>query len=88
MCRQLLLLKTNNSKWRKERERELKMADKKKEAPVLAVTSRVKDYIKAKGMRSDGDLDTAINEMIAAKLDRAVARCKGNSRQTVRPDDL
>jgi hypothetical protein len=70
-------------------QKEMRMAEKKKaEAPVLAVTSRVKDYIKAKGMRSDGDLDTAINEMIAAKLDRAVARCKGNGRQTVRPDDI
>jgi len=60
----------------------------KKEAPVLAVTSRVKEYIKAKGLRSDGDLDTAVSEMIAAKLDKAVQRCKDNGRQTVRPADL
>jgi hypothetical protein len=36
----------------------------------------------------DGDLDTAVTSMIAAKLDRAVQRCKDNGRQTVRPADL
>lgn len=66
------------------------MADKKKaaEAPAMAVTSRIKDYIKAKGLRSDGDLDTAVNNMIAEQLDKAVQRCKDNGRQTVRPADL
>lgn len=67
------------------------MAEKKTkqvEVPALAVTSRVKEYIKAKGLRSDGDLDTAVSNMIAAKLDKAVQRCKDNGRQTVRPADL
>jgi len=61
---------------------------KKTEAPAMAVTSRIKDYIKAKGLRSDGDLDAAVNNMIAEKLDKAVQRCKDNGRQTVRPADL
>lgn len=60
----------------------------KKEAPALAVTSRVKDYIKEKGLRSDGELDTAVNSLISEALDKAVKRCKENGRQTVRPSDL
>ena len=63
-------------------------AKKQVEVPALAVTSRVKEYIKAKGLRCDGDMDTAVSQMIAAKLDKAVERCKGNSRLTVRPTDL
>lgn len=64
------------------------MAGKKVEVPTMAVTSRIKDYIKAKGLRSDGDLDEAVNGMIAEALDKAAKRCKDNGRQTVRPADL
>jgi len=64
------------------------VAKKTVEIPSMAVTSRIKEYIKAKGLRSDGDLDTAVTNMIAAKLDKAVQRCKDNGRQTVRPADL
>jgi hypothetical protein len=63
-------------------------AKKAVEVPALAVTSRVKEYIKAKGLRSDGDLDTAVSQMIASNLDKAAQRCKDNKRGTVRPSDL
>jgi len=64
------------------------VAKKVVEIPALAVTSRIKDYISAKGLRSGGDIDEAVSRVIAAKLDRAVDRCKANGRQTVRPEDL
>ena len=64
------------------------MAKKVVEIPSLAVTSRIKDYISSKGLRSGSDIDKAVTTVIAAKLDRAIDRCKANGRQTVRSEDL
>ena len=60
----------------------------KKEVPSLVVTSRLKEYIKEKGLRSDGELDEALSASVAALLDKAAARCKENGRSTIRPADL
>ena len=59
-----------------------------KQVTSYVVITRVKDYVKGKGMRSDGDLDTALNKLIESLLDRAAERCKENGRSTVRPSDL
>jgi histone H3/H4 len=61
---------------------------KKEEVQAMAVMSRVKEHIKGKNLRCDGDLDQAISKMIVSKLDKAIDRCKANGRQTVRPSDL
>lgn len=57
-------------------------------ADNLAYQSRVKDYIKEKDLRCDGDLPDAASEQLADLLDRAAERAKANGRKTVRPEDL
>lgn len=52
------------------------------------VASKVKEAISESGLRSSGDLADAFNEMIAHKIDKAIARAKANGRQTIRPEDL
>ncbi|MBU1862224.1 MAG: hypothetical protein KKH94_00965 [Candidatus Omnitrophica bacterium] len=55
---------------------------------ALAVTSKVKEYIKAKGCQTSADAIDAINKKIACILDAAVNRVKSNGRATVKPYDL
>lgn len=57
-------------------------------ADNLAYQSRVKDYIKEKNLRCDGDLPDAASQKLAELLDRAAERTKANGRKTVRPEDL
>lgn len=52
------------------------------------VASKVKDAIAKAGLRSAGDLPDAFNEMIAHKIEKAIARAKANGRATIRPEDL
>ena len=59
---------------------------KKKE--VLIVGSKVKAYMKSKGMKTAGDTLEAVSNKVYAILDDAVARTKANKRATVRPQDL
>lgn len=66
----------------------VKKTTKAVEVPSLAVTSRIKEYISAKGLRSSGDLNDAVSKMVAETLDKAAQRCKANNRGTVRPSDL
>jgi len=62
----------------------------KQQAPKepLTVASKIKDVLRDAGMRVDGDLVTAISDKVHEMLARAVERCKGNNRNTVRPIDL
>jgi hypothetical protein len=55
---------------------------------VLCVGSKVKAYVKAKGMRCSGETVGALSDCIYGILDGAIGRCKGNGRSTVRPHDL
>lgn len=54
----------------------------------MVVGSKVKAYIKEKGCHTSSDTLGALNEKVAALLDAAVDRCKGNKRSTVKPQDL
>ncbi len=54
----------------------------------LVVGSKVKAYIKEKGLHTAGDFTEALNKEVAGLLDKAAARCEGNKRSTVRPADL
>lgn len=72
-----------------------KKAAPKKAAPkkastreVLVVASKVKEYIKGKGLQSSADVVPALSDAIYAMLDAAAVRTKGNGRATVRPYDL
>jgi len=55
---------------------------------MLVVGSKVKAYIKSKGLHTSGDFTEALSKEVTAVLDKAVARCQGNKRSTVRPNDL
>ncbi len=57
-------------------------------ADNLAYQSRVKDYIKQKDLRCDGDLPDAASEKLTKLLDAAADRARANGRKTVRPEDL
>ena len=55
---------------------------------MLVVGSKVKGYIKSKGMKTAGDTLAAVSDKVYDMLDAAVARTKANKRATVRPQDL
>jgi histone H3/H4 len=57
-------------------------------ADVLIVGSKVKDYIKNKGLNSSGDLIDALSKKVEKLLDEAAERTKANGRKTMRPEDL
>ncbi len=65
-------------------------APKKKAAAkeMLVVTSKVKAYIKAKGMMSSSETAGALNDCLYAILDAAIKRTEANRRSTVKPQDL
>ena len=59
---------------------------KKKES--LIVASKVKAYIKSKGMMTSSDALVAISDRVYCMLDKAAERTKANRRSTVKPQDL
>ena len=67
-----------------------KKVAKKKAAKreVLVVASKIKDYIKSKGLQSSGEVVPALSERIYSMIDDATSRTKENRRSTVRPHDL
>ena len=67
-----------------------KKVAKKKAATkeVLVVASKVKAYIKSKGMMTSSDAIAALSDQVYALLDAAAARTEANRRSTVKPQDL
>jgi len=66
-----------------------KAAAKKASAKeVLVVTSKVKAYIKGKGMMTASETIQALNDRVYAMLDEAAQRTEANRRSTVKPQDL
>ena len=66
------------------------MAKKAAKVEPLFVKSKVREYIKGKGLNTasavlDGE---ELNKIIIGMLDKAVARAKGNGRKTVKERDL
>jgi histone H3/H4 len=57
------------------------------EKEMLVVGSKVKNYIKSKGLMSSSDLLDAINSSVYWMLDRAAARAEANGRKTVQAKD-
>ena len=55
---------------------------------VLVVASKVRTYLKDKGVKMSGELPADLNKKVMALLDDAAARSKGNKRSTVKPQDL
>ena len=65
-----------------------KKAAKKASKEPLVVASKVKAYVKDKGMMSSSEMLTALNDVVYAALDAAIERTQANKRSTVRPQDL
>ena len=68
-----------------------KKAGKKKKAgskEVLVVASKVKAYIKSKGMMTSADAIGALSDDVYKMIDAAIKRTKANRRSTVKPQDL
>ncbi len=61
---------------------------RKAAAANVVVGSKVKEAIKANGIRCSGDLVDALNDHVHGVLKAAVGRAKANKRGTVRPQDL
>lgn len=55
---------------------------------TLVVASKIKEYVKSKGMRASGDLIDALSEKIRYEIDKAAQRAKDNGRQTIRGSDV
>jgi len=65
-----------------------KAAKKASTKEALVVASKVKAYIKSKGMMTSSDSLGALSDAVYAMLDAAIARTKANRRSTVKPQDL
>jgi hypothetical protein len=59
---------------------------KKKES--LIVASKIKAYVKSKGMMTASDSLEAISDRVYCMLDKAAERTKANRRSTLKPQDL
>ncbi|MDD5326924.1 MAG: hypothetical protein PHY02_03805 [Phycisphaerae bacterium] len=59
---------------------------KKKES--LVVASKIKAYIKSKGMMTSADALETVSDKVYCLLDKAAERTKANRRSTVKPQDL
>lgn len=57
-------------------------------ADILVVGSKVKDFVKGKGLNSSGDLVAALSAKVAGLLEDAAMRTQKNGRKTMRPEDL
>ncbi len=57
-------------------------------ADLLIVSSKLKDFIKAEGCQTAGDVSEALSKYIERVLSQAIARAKANGRKTVRGTDL
>ena len=55
---------------------------------VLVVASKVKAYIKSKGMMTSADAICALSDEVYKTIDAGIKRTKANRRSTVKPQDL
>lgn len=64
------------------------MAKASKPKEIVVVGSKIKEVIREAGLRSDGELVSAVSEKVHEMLQAAINRCTSNGRSTVRPHDL
>ena len=55
---------------------------------ILVVVSKVKEYVKTKGMQTSETAVEALSDAVRELLDKAVERAKDNGRQTVKDRDI
>ena len=57
-------------------------------AEMLVVGSKVKAFVKGKGLNMSGSLAEALSSKVAALLEEAAKRTAANGRKTMRAEDL
>ncbi len=62
--------------------------DNSKPKETVVVGTKVKDVVREAGLRSDGELISAVSNKVHEILQAAIVRCKSNNRSTLRPHDL
>ncbi len=62
--------------------------DNSKTRETVVVGTKVKDVVRDAGLRSDGELISAVSDKVHDLLQAAIKRCKSNNRSTLRPHDL
>jgi histone H3/H4 len=55
---------------------------------TLVVVSKVKDYVKGKGLQTSETAVDALSTAVRELLDKAAARAKDNGRQTIKDRDI
>ena len=65
-----------------------KTARSKKNREVLVVASKVKAYVRDRGMNTSGDAICCLSEKLYHILDEATARTSANGRKTLKPQDV
>ena len=55
---------------------------------VLVVASKVRAYLKGKGVKMSGDLIGQLNGRVKWMPDEAASRAQANKRATVKPQDV
>ena len=63
-------------------------AKKSGKKDALVVASKMKAYIRSKGMMCSADAIQAMSDCVYCCLDKAIERTKANRRSTVKPQDL
>ncbi len=58
------------------------------EKESVVIGSKIKAYVKTKGLMCSGELPDAVSEKVRALLEAACERASANKRSTVRPHDL
>ncbi len=65
-----------------------KTTKSKKSKEVLVVASKVKAYVRNRGMNTSGDAIGCISEKVYAIIDEATTRTSANGRKTLKPQDV
>jgi histone H3/H4 len=55
---------------------------------TLVVVSKIKDYVKGKGLQTSETAVDALSNAVRELLDKAAARAKDNGRQTIKDRDI
>jgi len=55
---------------------------------ILVVASKVRNYLKSKGVKMSGEMVDGLNKKVKSLLDMAVERTKSNKRSTVKSHDV
>ena len=55
---------------------------------VLVVASKIKGYVRSKGMMCSADAIGEMSDYVYSCLDKAIVRAQANRRSTVKPQDL